>query len=709
MIDQVAVAGPPRRATPGSPQRRDIQALRALAVGLVVANHLWPGLVAGGYVGVDVFFVISGFLITKHLLGELGRSNRIRLGHFYARRAKRLLPAALIVALLSLLLSAVYLPADRLLAVARETVAATLYVENWSLAAQSVDYSAQNNQASTVQHYWSLSVEEQFYLIWPLLLLGVFLLARRFRSPRTVLLTALAVVGTASLAFAVFLTYTSRSEAYFATPTRVWEFAVGGLIAAAAGSWFENPRYPGRIRLAGMAQWAGLGLILASALMFDASTYFPGYLAAVPVVGTALVIASGPQSPLWSPNTLLGVAAVQTLGNISYSLYLWHWPVIILLPFIIDRPPGSLDLLGALLLSLVLAGLTKKYVEDPGRSRLLPDASPRRILGMTFAASMTVTVLCAASIVAATFAQAAEAERLDALSGGGCFGAKSLSSTVCQNPFGPPEVTNVGAGEAPWFDDEACGPHPDPIVVGDEKLLTLCDFSEDGEDRTTVWLIGDSHAEQWKAAILPLARENNWTVTISLLGGCPYVDVKRSAFMGAETTESKVQRRCLEWSAAVSERVLAASPDLVFLSSFSVGEEIDDGTGRSQGEQYRDAFSDRIGPWAAQDTAVYVIRDTPLTLERSTPECLARNEDFPLDCANDKERALPADPAAEAASMLEQPNIRVLDLSDRFCPDDRCYAAIGGLHVYFDKDHVARSYVRSLIPEFAKRFKAAAS
>ncbi|MGV0110476.1 acyltransferase family protein [Arthrobacter sp. CP30] len=708
MIDQTASVGSPRRQGTGSPQRRDIQALRALAVSLVVANHLWPDLLSGGYVGVDVFFVISGYLITKHLLGELQRSKRIRLGQFYARRAKRLLPAALLVALASLLTAAIYLPADRLLAIGRETMAATLYVENWSLAAQAVDYSAQNNQASTVQHYWSLSVEEQFYLVWPVLLLGVYLLAGRLRSPRKVLLAALAAVGAASFVFSVFLTYTSRSEAYFVTPTRVWEFAVGGLIAAAASVWFADDRFPGRLRLAGLAQWTGLGLVVASALVFDESTSFPGYLAAVPVLGTALVIMPGPQSPSWSPNALLAASPVQTLGNISYSLYLWHWPVIILLPSIMGRTLGAVDLLGALLLSVVLAGLTKKYVEDPGRSRLLPGATPRRVLGMTAVATVLVLVACAGAVAAATLAQAEEAQRLDALSGDECFGAKSLSSSACADPFGPPAVTNVGEGEAPWFDAEGCATHPDPIVLGDQKLLTLCDFSEGQDDSETVWLIGDSHAEQWKAAILPLARENNWTLNVSLVGGCPYVDVKRSAFMGA-ATGGTVQKKCLDWSADVSNRVLADAPDLVFLSSFSVGEEIDDGTGRSQAEQYRTAFSDRVGPWADQGTEVFVIRDTPLTLERSTPECMARNEESPLDCANAKSQALPADPAAEAARSLERPDIRVIDLSDRFCPDDTCYAAIGGLHVYFDKDHVARSYVRSLIPDFAQRFAAAGS
>ncbi|WP_052273845.1 acyltransferase family protein [Arthrobacter sp. L77] len=708
MIDLAARVGPPREAKPGKPQRRDIQALRALAVLLVVVNHFWPDLLTGGYVGVDVFFVISGYLITQHLLGELDRTGRIRLAQFYARRARRLLPAALLVALLSLLVAAIYLPADRLMTIARETIASTLYVENWSLAAQSVDYSALNNQASTVQHYWSLSVEEQFYLLWPLLLIGVYVLAGRRRSPRSFMVAALAAIGTASFAFSIYLTYTSRSEAYFVTPTRVWEFAAGGLIAAAASTWFTDERFPARLRVAGTAQWTGLALIAASALAFDESTYFPGFLAAVPVAGTVMIIASGPRSPLWSPNTLLGVAPVQTLGNISYSLYLWHWPVIILLPSIIGRPLGASELLLAVLLSVVLAGVTKKYIEDPGRSRLLPGASPRRILGLTLVATLTVTAVCAGLIVAATVTQAAEARRLDALSGGDCFGAKSLSEVTCEEPFGPPVATNVGAGEAPWFTDEQCVAHPDPIVVGDEKLLTLCDFSDGRDDAETVWLIGDSHAEQWKAAILPLARENHWKVTISLLGGCPYVDVKRSAFMGSETTDGNVQRRCLEWSRSVSDRVLAAPPDTVFLSSFSVGEEIDDGSGRSQAEQYRAAFADRVVPWTARGTEVYVIRDTPLTLDRSTPECLDRNKESPLECANPKTQALPADPAADAAHALERPDIRVIDLSDRFCPDDTCYAVIGGLHVYFDRDHVARSYVRSLIPAFAERFAAVA-
>ncbi len=177
--------------------------------------------------------------------------------------------------------------------------------------------------------------------------------------------------------------------------------------------------------------------------------------------------------------------------------------------------------------------------------------------------------------------------------------------------------------------------------------------------------------------------------------------------MGVRTSDPGFQERCLEWSGAVSDRILSERPDTVFLATFAAGETIDDGTGRSQVEQYGEAFRDRVGPWTANGTQVFIIRDTPLTLDRSTPDCLALNSNRPLACATDRADALPADPLVAAAHAMDDPGVKVIDLSDRFCPDDKCYAAIGGLHVFFDTDHVARSYVRSLVPLFSERFEAA--
>jgi peptidoglycan/LPS O-acetylase OafA/YrhL len=262
--------------------RTDIQALRAVAVLAVVVNHLSAGWLTGGYVGVDVFFVISGFLITGHLDKEIADTGRVRLGAFYARRVRRLLPAALLVLGVSVVAAYFLLPYPRWAAIANEAVAGATYWENWLLAARSVDYSAANAQASLSQHYWSLSVEEQFYLVWPLLLLLLCLFRRRLAR-----IAGVALVGAASLAFSVYYTSVSPKEAYFVTPARVWEFALGALVALAA-SRLVLPRVAAEV-----ASFVGFVLIIGSAALYDHNLPFPGYVAAVPAVGTALVIVAG--------------------------------------------------------------------------------------------------------------------------------------------------------------------------------------------------------------------------------------------------------------------------------------------------------------------------------------------------------------------------------------------------------------------------------
>ncbi|TDK24168.1 acyltransferase [Arthrobacter crusticola] len=701
----------PRRSGSTKGARRDIQALRAVAVGLVVLNHLWPSSLPGGYVGVDVFFVISGFLISKHLLGELDRTGTVRLGAFYARRIKRLLPAALTVSVVSLTAAWVFLPFPRWESIAQETVAATLYVENWFLAARSVDYSAANAAASTAQHYWSLSVEEQFYLVWPVFLLGLFLLAARLRLRRqpTVRL-GLAAVGILSLVFCIFITYTSRSEAYFVTPARVWEFAAGGLLGTLAAANIPSYRLGGRLRLSGMAQWLGCALILLSALTFDESTFFPGSAALVPVAGTMLVLWSGPHHPRWSPNVLLAVKPVQFIGDISYSLYLWHWPLIVIAPGVLDRDLSNWDRAALLGASVVLAVLTKYLIEDPGRTRLFKGFSPRRIFTLTLVAMAVVTVTAGAMVFTASSLQREQSAALDAASGGPCFGAKSLTAgRHCADPFGPPAVAEVSADDAPWKSAKECTKADNPIVVDGKVRLTECNFANGTAAAVTVWLVGDSHAEHWQSAVTELARQNNWVLRKSLFPGCPIVDVERVAFKGKPVRDPGFDSSCRGWSSSVSQRINEERPDIIFVSSFGAGETIEDGTGRPQLEQYRDGFAERITPWANHGAEVYVLRDTPLTLGRTTADCLTKNRDAPVECSTDGSEALAVDPLAEAAQAEQSSRIKVLDFSDQFCPGGRCYAAIGGVHVYFDDDHVTGTYMRSLIPEFAKRFNASRS
>lgn len=701
-----------RRAEPANAARKDIQALRALAVGLVVLNHLWPQRLSGGYVGVDVFFVISGYLISKHLLGELERTNRINLGQFYARRIKRLLPAATLVAILSLVAAWLLLPFSRWLSIAQETMASVLYVENWMLAAKSVNYSAHNDAASTVQHYWSLSVEEQFYLVWPLLFLGLFAAAARLGLRRRALLAVgVAVASFVALAFCVWFTYTNKSQAYFVTPARVWEFGAGALVAIAGAHYLAALRLAlpaGRLVLAGVAQWLGYGLIAFSAFSYNEQTFFPGIAAAVPVAGTLLVIASGPDGPPWSPNRLLAARPIQFLGDVSYSLYLWHWPIIILAPAVLSRVLGNWDKVAILALAIGLSYFSKKLVEDPGRSKLLRGAKPSKVF---LAMAATVSVVCVLSgglLLGLARAQDAEAAKLQDFSSQPCYGARSLvPENNCKEPFGAAQVANVGPNEAPWFDAPECRPSTDPIVVQDQKLLSECDFTGGARATATVWLVGDSHAEQWKTAIYELARVHKWKVKESLLGGCPFIDVKRVAFMGTPSTDAQLQQRCLQWGEKLTERITRDKPEMVFASAFGAGETVDDGTGRSQLAQYKDAVTRRFSGWTNAGATVYVLRDTPLTLHHSSPDCVALNQETPLACANARADALVPDPVAIGAREMGDPKVKVLDLADQFCDDQTCHAVIGGLQVYFDTDHAARSYMHSLVPVLAQRFSEA--
>ncbi|MDQ0734375.1 acyltransferase family protein [Arthrobacter agilis] len=693
-------------AAPPKTPRKDIQALRALAVTFVVLNHAAPDLLPGGYVGVDVFFVISGYLITKHLMGELSATGRLRLGSFYARRAARLLPAAMVVSVVSLVVAWLALPYTRWTGIAQETIAANVYVENWVLALKAVDYSAQTESASPLQHYWSLSVEEQFYLVWPVLLAVVFTLAVRHRMRSRALLTlVLGAVLVLSLAFCIYITYTSRSAAYFVTPARAWEFAAGALIAVRAMRHKRSRATALTPAFAGTAQATGYALILYSAVTFTERTLFPGYLALVPVVGTLLVIAAGPHHPSWSPNRLLAARPVQFIGDISYSLYLWHWPALLLVPAVLGRDLLPMDTAVLLAGAILLAFGSKRLIEDPARTGLLRRFGPRRS-GMLLLGLM-LTILLSATVMTVSAQAAGDRQRqaLEAVSGGPCFGARSLSNAVCTDPFGPPELAQVGAEEAPWFDGEECAESQDPIVVSGGARLSTCEFTSDGQPSAEVWLVGDSHAEQWKAALYALGRESSWRLQESLVGGCPYVGVRRTEFNGRPEDKGS-QDACLTWSQEVSDRILAEKPDMVFVSAFGAREILDDGSGRDQLSQYRDAFADRVGAWADAGVTVYVLRDTPLTLGRSGPECLALHRSSPLECSIPVEEALAVDPLAEAAAALDSPGVKVLDLQDQFCPGGRCYSAVGGVHVFFDANHITSTYMRSLTPVLAERLAA---
>ncbi|MFB9803913.1 acyltransferase family protein, partial [Streptomonospora salina] len=334
---------------------------RAVAVALVLVYHVDHDLLPGGYVGVDVFFVISGFLITSLLLREARTEGRVSLGAFYVRRIRRILPAASVVLVGTGLAALWLLPATRLAETARELVASAVYVENLFLAGESVDYLAAESAASPVQHFWSLAVEEQFYLLWPLLFAAWAAGGPRWGRRRVALAAAGGVLAV-SLGFSAVLTATDPQPAYFLPQTRMWELAAGGVLAVA------SVRIVWPVRVRWVLGWAGLAAIGWSVLAYDDQTPFPGVAAVVPVAGAAAVIAAGCNGGRWSSYGLLASGPARFGGDISYPLYLWHWPVIVFASALTGSARLEPLYAGlAVVVSVVLAWGTKVAVEDPVR------------------------------------------------------------------------------------------------------------------------------------------------------------------------------------------------------------------------------------------------------------------------------------------------------------------------------------------------------
>lgn len=368
--------------------RPEIQALRAIAVAAVVLHHGWPAVAPAGYIGVDVFFVVSGYLITALLLREVDRTGRISLGSFYLRRARRILPAAMVVLLAVSAATLAFAPYRDWAAYFREIVASAFYVENWRLAVDSQQPAFADLESTPVQHFWSLSVEEQFYLLWPLLIIAALWLVHRRGAPlRRTLAIVLGAVTAVSFAWSLLLTVDDHNLAYFSTFARGWEFGVGGLLALLAAA---IPRLTADRWHAGrsVVSWAGLAMIVVPIVTFDDTEAFPGLWVLLPVAGTLAIIWAGAPGTRWSTARAAGLRPVQWVGDVSYSLYLWHWPIFMFTPMItgVPSPPALMVVLVGL--SLVVAALSKRFVEDPFRRRGGAVGSHPRVLAGALAVAL---------------------------------------------------------------------------------------------------------------------------------------------------------------------------------------------------------------------------------------------------------------------------------------------------------------------------------
>lgn len=536
----------------------EIQGLRALAAILVLIFH--AKFVTGGFIGVDIFYVISGFLITGLLLKEFDVNGRISLKAFYLRRSKRLLPASFLVLFVTAIFAWLVLPPISRGSIGRDLIATTLYISNYLFAWWQNDYQNLNATPSPFIHYWSLAVEEQFYIFWPLFIIAL----AKLKSARKFLI-GFSTVTIVTFALGVWLTIVAPIWAFYSLPTRAWELSVGALIAL----------MPALRRQSRLLAILGAIALIISALWFNERTPFPGVYALLPVLGTAALlssIGSWPQPLKWLATNRVSV----WLGKISYPLYLWHWPVLVLPIALFARDLYLWERIGALILTIILADLTTRFIEEPLRAK---NFKPRRVV-LSTALAMVFALLVGFGI------------------------AQSTTSSILVNGK---QVTLASIESRPTPYDDGCH------LNYHESVSPLCEFGKLDSAKTVV-LYGDSHAVQWFPALEKLATEKGFKLITLTKSACPSIDVVR------ESVGAFKMSNCAAWRENAIARITAAKPDLIILSSFE--HFVPEGDPRNV-EQWWSAGSERTYQTLRPLTSkiVYLL-DTPLP-KRNIPNCLA--------------------------------------------------------------------------------------
>ncbi len=660
---------------PAQPRRFrwEIEGLRAVAALLVAIYHVWFGRVSGG---VDVFFVIAGFMITNTLLGHLRRHGRIDIGRYVGRLMQRLIPNAALVLVLVSIATWLFIPVTRRDEVFGEIAASALYYENWELARRSVDYLDRDFTNSPVQHFWAMSIQGQFYLLW-LALFVVVLKVGPADAVRRRITVAMVILVLVSLGFSVWFTGVNQPTAYFHTGARVWEFGIGGLLALSLPWWPVLGR-----RLSLSLGWIGLIAIVSCGALLTVGTSFPGWIALWPVTGAALILFAGHTDSRWSASTLLSSTPLVKLGSVSYALYLWHWPILVFVLVLTGRDQVGLLLgLAIIGISIALSFASTHFVERPVRSLKL-DARSAWSLPL-IAALVIAPVAAMGYVVAATSGNPPavvsdlDPERFPAAAAAGPE-ATSLTSANTENP-----VPSIAAApdDVPVVYEQGCHASPTDVEV------VACEYGDPSADRTMV-LVGGSHSAQWQPALAVVAEQQDWRLLSATKSGCR----PGTQLVAAEEDETEdggngpaERESCREWNTANADWIVKQDPNLVVLTS-TVGS----GANERVPETYL-AFWDQLD---LEGLDVLAIRDTPRPAQ-NVPDCLAANGPTTQECDATRTAALaPVDPTD---SLSDPPdNVVFADLSDYFCDDVTCPAVIGNVIAYSDASHISSTYSRTL-------------
>ncbi|MGV8881638.1 MAG: acyltransferase family protein [Rhodoglobus sp.] len=675
--------------------RRDIQGLRALAVLVVILDHLlhWP---SGGFVGVDVFFVISGFLITGILLREYGATEHISFVGFYGRRLRRIVPAATVVLIVATAASFFLFSAGRFGQTTSDALWAFLFVGNWNMAITGTDYFQLGLPPSPLQHYWSLSVEEQFYMVWPWMMLGLLFLASKSgwnaRSRRSLVVALFAVTTIGSFTWSLFETATAPNFAYFSTFSRAWELGVGALLAALVPAISTISH-----RVRPLLGWAGLLGILASVLFITSDLPFPGPWALAPVLSTALVISAGTGASADYDRFLFPLTnrVSRYIGDISYSLYLWHFPVIILLLAVF---PASSSIYLALCVvgTIGLASLSYHFVENAFRTKPTSQSSKSRRSQRRHGSRSRKSRLPAISVVLMSAVTAV----LVVLA----ISPRTPPSAGSEVPPSPPSVTVsseavescAGADFVVAESSRECDLASLPNVLvpsvdqlsedtgiaydcytGAKKALKTCTYGSSRADALRVAVIGDSHAAALLPALVPGLNDRNWSLETFVGNGCQW--------------KSPLGGNCEASMEAIKANLNSDPYDVII----TTGARWVGGDREAASAAYAAAWNTAI----TQGTTVIAVGDVPGTSDDAIA-CVSRIGFVPNDndCGVPKEVALgEVDPLIKAVEL--SPGAKFIDMVQYFCKDDFCPSTIGNIQLYRDTaSHVTATYMKTVEP-----------
>lgn len=649
--------------------RPDIEGLRALAVAGVIAFHFGLTALPGGFAGVDIFFVISGYLITRHLVAEISDTGRLDLLRFYARRARRLLPAALFVIAATLAAGAIILSPEEQALYSKGAMFASAYMINLWLIRWSFDYFANDATSNPFIHYWSLSVEEQFYLAWPALLM----LAAWMKPGKRAIIVAIGIVGLVSFILCAWLTSVSQPWAFYFSPLRAWEFAAGGLASMVPARLLQERPLLGRA-----LSLAGLTMIGVAYLTFSEDAPFPGFLALLPVAGTVLLLKAGaagaregtPYSPdsgrNWV-NAALALPPLQWTGGVSYSIYLWHWPVIVYAGMLVPELTPA-ERLSCLALTLALAAISYHLIENPIRRNGWLMANAARAL--------VPALLLTGTGVAAAYGNARLAvHNLDA------------EQRIIAASAAEPSTARAKAGCVQDYETVT----PRPCVFGDGHRV--------------IALFGDSHADHWSTPLIEAGRKNGYRVVTWLKNSC------RASRISVWSSELKrPYAECDRWREQAIAEIIQAKPALVVISELALtsGRKMAGrgGDTDSQDADWRAGLRSTLTSLSQAGLKVAFIRDVPFN-NANVDTCVARalwRNETPSRCDQTRAYAANDTMAAVERDIVDSiPNAAYVDLTDRFCSATICHVFIDGKLAFRDQHHMATPFAESLEPEMEKR------